>query len=225
MAESTSVVIRGWTPALSMKFSKGSMSLQFGNIGQRCQWIDGVRLAACRDSSEVGEYHQVTTLEKFVDMVKDTSTCGNYLDAKDVNPSPPTWVTPLLDSTVAWNHTLHLTFTQNAKKNKGKAPVTMVEQRAPSTIRSATWTSQGWRLVTHPGFVTFPHHDCCGMGTYVIGNCGAKIWGVIRPKRDICPNSLKNLGSIFRLATTLDNQGIFSDADVATVCLEEGDVM
>lgn len=37
MAHSTSVVVRGWNPVLSMKLSKEFMALHFGSLGQRCQ--------------------------------------------------------------------------------------------------------------------------------------------------------------------------------------------
>lgn len=227
MAHSTSVVVRGWNPVLSMKLSKEFMALHFGSLGQRCQWVDGVLLAANREAEEEFpvHFHQTTTLKTFVDLVQDTTTCGNFLDGKDISPSPPMWVTPLLDSTVAWNQTMHLGFTQKVQ-NKRKTPLPVViKAEGPTVIRSPTWSSQGWRLVTHPGYVTFPHHDCCGMCTYVIGMSGAKIWGVIRPKRDACPQDLQGLYKVFYDATDMCPQGTFAHADVATVCLERGDIM
>ena len=225
MARSTSVVVRGGNPSLSTNFSKASMELQFGSLGQSCEWVDGVLFAIKREAVNDIPFHRTTTLKDFVDCVEDTTTCGNFLDSKDLNPSVPMWMTPLLDSTVAWNQTMHLKFTQKAKKNKKSSPSVVIEPGGPSVIRSPTWTSQGWRLVTHPGFVTFPHHDCCGMCTYVIGTSGAKIWGVIRPKRDSCPKDVEGLSDAFHAATDLRPQGTFSGADVATVCLEKGDIM
>ncbi|KAG6370433.1 hypothetical protein JVT61DRAFT_12048 [Boletus reticuloceps] len=100
-----------------------------------------------------------------------------------------------------------------------------LEQALPKVIHSGTWTSQGWRLVSHPGYITLPHHDCCGMGTYVIGNAGAKIWAVMRPKCDICPSSLKGLKNHLAIAAEIDKEGVFSEMDIATICLEEGDMM
>lgn len=223
LSQSTTVVIRGWTPALSLRFSKPFMALHFGNLGQRCQWVDGILVAANRESSDTIPVHRTTTLNAFIDEVDNPSTCGNFLDGKDTTPSVPAWAAPLLDSTSAWNHTMHLRFTQKPKKKK--VPKVTVEESGPTSIRAATWTSQGWRLVTHPGYVTFPHHDCCGMATYVIANVGAKVWAVMRPKRTLCPDSLEGLSEVFHRAITLSREGTFSEADVATVCLEEGDVM
>ena len=161
-------------------------------------------------------------MEKFVDLIKDTNTCGNFLDGKDTNPVIPMWATPLLHSTTAWNNTMHLRFSQKLYR---KVPHVVIQRSAPTAIRSTTWSSQGWRLVTHPGFLTMPHHDCCGMCTYVIGNSGAKIWAVMRPKRKLCPDSLESLHEVYTSAADFSEEGTFCNADIVTVCLEEGDVM
>ena len=227
MSQSTSVVIRGWTPQLRLRLTKPSMALQFGDLGFRCLWVDGSVIAANMNVEPKNQkpYHKVTSMSKFIELVEDATVCGNFLDGKDMNPSPPTWVKPLLDSTIAWEHTVHLRFLKEANSKKTE-PALQFEEVSPTVIRSATWSSQGWRLVTHPGFVTLPHHDCCGMGTYVIGNAGAKLWGVMRPKRNVCPSSLRDLGKCLNQATDMSlEEGRFSKADVATVCLEEGDVM
>ncbi|KAG8214274.1 hypothetical protein J3R82DRAFT_9218 [Butyriboletus roseoflavus] len=223
LAESTTVVVRGCTSGMRLRFSKGSMGLQFGDLGQRCQWVDGVLYAADQDLPESQGIHKTTSLQRFIDLVQDTTTCGNFLDGKDLNPSTPTWATPLLHSSIAWNHTMHVRFTKAPRKKK--EPILKVEERGPHVIRSSTWTSQGWRLITHSGFVTFPHHDCCGMGTYVVGNAGAKIWAIMRPKRDRCPADLEELSSVLRTSTTLSEDGTYPGSDVVTICLEEGDVM
>ena len=73
-----------------MKFLKCSMALHFGGLGNRCQWIDGVQLATARHAEVEQSFHQVTTMERFLDLIEDTNTCGNFLDAKDMNPSLPT---------------------------------------------------------------------------------------------------------------------------------------
>ena len=232
IAQSTAVVIRGCAPALRLRLSKTLMALQFGDLGQRCQWLDGVLLAKAMDSSDGTRktVHRITTLDAFMDLVPDTTTCGNYLDGKDLNPIPPAWVSPLLDSTIAWNQTMHLRFVPkpnakpNAKKNK-QAPSYMVEEGGPSVIPADTWSSQGWRLVTHPGYLTPAHHDCCGMCTYVVGNSGAKLWAVMRPKSNVIPSSLDRLSNVLKGAVKQSEGGTFSEADIATVCLEEGDIM
>ncbi|KAG9309152.1 hypothetical protein JVU11DRAFT_10862 [Chiua virens] len=223
LRESTSVVVRGWTPELSMTLSKQNMLNRFGDLGQRCQWVDGSIVAANRESETTVDVHKTTTLKQFVDLTESPQVCGNFLDSKDVNPNHPWWIDPLMDSTMAWNQTLYLRLTQTS--NKRNEPRLNVTTEGPFFVPAATWSSQGWRLVTHPGFVTFPHHDCCGLCTYVVGNLGAKIWGIIRPKRTLCPTSCENLKKVFDQAAWPSQGTFFSDADVATICLEEGDVM
>lgn len=181
MSQSTSVVVRGWTTELSLRLSKASMALQFGDLRFHCQWVDATLLTASRGIDEPIPYHKKTMLEIFVELAEDPTTCGNFLDGKDMNPTPPMWSKPLLDSTITWEHTMHLRFTQQAGLKK-KVPALLCEEAPPSLIHSATWSSQGWRLVTHPRYLTLPHHDCCGMGAYVVGNTRAKIWAIMRPK-------------------------------------------
>ncbi|KAG6372927.1 hypothetical protein JVT61DRAFT_6961 [Boletus reticuloceps] len=60
---------------------------------------------------------------------------------------------------------------------------------------------------------------------YVVGNDGAKMWAVIRPKRDVCPKSLEGLSEVLDTTATLSSEGLFLDADIAMVCLERGDTM
>ncbi|KAG6371345.1 hypothetical protein JVT61DRAFT_9541 [Boletus reticuloceps] len=121
MAQSTSVVIRGCTPQIRLRFSKASMALQFGNLAQRCQWLEGTLLVVNEQEDNPASLvpvHMVMSLENFIDLVTDTAVCGNYLDGKDLNPCPPLWVTPLFDSTNAWNQKMHLRFSQPPKRKK-----------------------------------------------------------------------------------------------------------
>ncbi|KAF8432120.1 hypothetical protein L210DRAFT_3507605 [Boletus edulis BED1] len=129
----------------------------------------------------------------------------------------------LLPPTETSSQEKKLCTTQASTRNKD-LEVEIVEA-APKVIRSRTWSSQGWRLVTHPGYLMLPHHDCCGMGTYVIGNSGTKLWPVMCPKWDVCPSSFKGLLRSLTIASELSLEGKFSDADVTTICLEEGDII
>ncbi|KAG6378035.1 hypothetical protein JVT61DRAFT_13715 [Boletus reticuloceps] len=210
---------------LPLKFSKKSLAHQVSNLRQSCQWIKGTQFAAREEGTEEMSYHEVTTLERFLNLVDDLNICGNFLDSKDVNPSPPTWMGPLLDSTTAWNQTMHLNFTKSKSRSKKKQSEINAQSNGPAMIRSGTWTSQGWQLMTHPGFVTFPHYDCCGVCTYVVGNNGAKIWAVIRPKQGLSPKSLEGLSQALETAALLSPEDHFLDADVAMVCLEREDTM
>ncbi|KAG6369562.1 hypothetical protein JVT61DRAFT_14270 [Boletus reticuloceps] len=38
---------------------------------------------------------------------------------------------------------------------------------------------RGWDLLTHGGFLTYPHHDASGLCTYITVRSGTKIWGYL----------------------------------------------
>lgn len=224
MSRSTSVVIRGWTPQLNLEFSKASIQMQFGgDLGFDCMWVDGLCLASNRDLKETDRqgYHKTTTMAQFIEQAQDTSVCGNFLDGKDMNQTPPIWAKAIFDSSTAWERTAHLKWAKKA----GESEPALFERSAPTVIRSETWTSQGWKLATHAGYLTLPHFDCCGMGTYIIGDAGGKMWATLRPRRKSCPTQLKELQQRLSEATDISKEAKFTMADVATVCLEAGDVM
>ena len=56
--------------------------------------VDGVLWTVDWNSSEVIGTHRTTTMERFVNLVKDPMVCSNFLDAKDMNLSPPMWAMP-----------------------------------------------------------------------------------------------------------------------------------
>ncbi len=43
---------------------------------------------------------------------------------------------------------------------------------------------RSWDILTHGGFLTYPHRDGTGMGTYSYVRTGAKIWVYLRPDID-----------------------------------------
>lgn len=64
----------------------------------------------------------------------------------------------------------------------------LIQQSAPTMIHSTTWSAQGWRLVTHPRFLTMPHHDCCGMNVHICHwQLGSKDVGSHAPKMQTVP--------------------------------------
>ena len=64
----------------------------------------------------------------------------------------------------------------------GQLKVDGTKPAGPQTILYDTWRSQGWDLLSHGGFVTYPHHDASGLCTYVFVRSGAKLWGFFHPK-------------------------------------------
>lgn len=44
-----------------------------------------------------------------------------------------------------------------------------------------SWRMMNWNLLTMSGFVTYPHHDAGGLGSFMSVRDGAKIWTVYEP--------------------------------------------
>ena len=136
--------------------------------------------------------------------------------------TPPLWATPLFQFIAMWNHMMHLWFSQKGKKKDNGVEINV---GGPRMIQAAIWTLQGWRLLKHSRYITFPHHDCCGLCTYVVENAGAKLWVIMCLKKAKYPILLQELIEMFQTATSPSAEGKYSNADIATVCLKEGDVM
>lgn len=55
-------------------------------------------------------------------------------------------------------------------------------ERGPQIVHFDNWRSTGWDVFTHGGFLTYPHHDAGGHGTFSYVRAGAKLWGYIVPE-------------------------------------------
>ena len=167
LAQSKSVVVHGWRELSLLNFLKMSMLMLFGGQHQICSHRDD-------NPTKAQDIHQSMTLKKFFKLFHDVTVCRNFLDVKNMNPVPPLWMKPLLHSTTAWDQTVHLRMTHGWNCNL------VMHEDGPVTIWSATWTSFDWRLVTHSKFLTYLHHNCCGLATYIVSNTGCKIWAVMQ---------------------------------------------
>ncbi|KAG6376671.1 hypothetical protein JVT61DRAFT_1674 [Boletus reticuloceps] len=117
------------------------MSLKFRDPGMQCQWADGCITTTNRDTKKGKEAssHNITSLSEFIEKVEDLNVCGNFLDGKDMNTGTPVWAKPLIDSTITWEHTLHLRFLKQARTRNNDQEV-QIEQYAPEVICSGTWS-------------------------------------------------------------------------------------
>ena len=76
---------------------------------------------------------------------------------------------------------LSITMRDNyATESRGKPkPDLNPKFMGPNVILYDNWKSTGWDLLTHGGFVTYPHHNGAGFCTFVYPRSGSKIWGII----------------------------------------------
>lgn len=82
---------------------------------------------------------------------------------------------------------------------------------------------RGWDLITHGGFLTYPHHDAAGLCTYVTCRSGTKIWGYIDPPS----NWGMKRNDLFRMWDALFDKFATSPArfPIGSLLLEPGDTL
>jgi hypothetical protein len=87
-----------------------------------------------------------------------------------VGPISDALFRPLSDNINAKAATMNNSHLPKTGKNKDKAyyGVQMISGDAEKV--------RGWDLMTHGGFVTYPHHDASGLCTYITVRSGTKIW-------------------------------------------------
>lgn len=82
---------------------------------------------------------------------------------------------------------------------------------------------RGWDLMTHGGFLTYPHHDAGGLCTYVTVRSGSKIWAYIGNRKS-SPSTrqalFKEWDSMFSTFETS-----FGKYQLGAVVLECGDTL
>ena len=94
------------------------------------------------------------------------------------------------------------------------------DRQGPRVVLDDQIRSGGWVLATHGGFITRCHHDAEGFGTFMIFNCGAKLWAIHGLQTD-APTSSKH-----KLFKHFDK--FFDEKEhsvIGTILLERGDIL
>lgn len=83
---------------------------------------------------------------------------------------------------------------------------------------------RGWDLITHGGFLTYGHHDACGLCTYTTPRSGSKIWVYL----GTLDEDEKDLESLFEAWDRLFAEGLemrLPDVPVGALVLRKGDTL
>ena len=75
------------------------------------------------------------------------------------------------------------------------------------------------------GYFTHFHHNCCGLGTYVMGDVKGKVWAILHVKQNACPSLVKERHKCIMNVVELSPDSRFPDTDIAVVCLDAKDIM
>jgi hypothetical protein len=95
----------------------------------------------------------------------------------------------------------------------------------PQVILFDNWRTMGWDLLTHGGFLTYPHHDADGFCTFLYPRSGSKIWGIIRVKSSELPTTRKELFEKFDNIIQVQSPDLDDSCVMGTVLVEENDVL
>jgi hypothetical protein len=112
---------------------------------------------------------------------------------------------------------------KKTKKEKARAEPNP-DFLGPQVMLYDAWRGQGWALLSHGGFVTYPHHDASGLCTYVYPRSGCKLWGYFHPS---VMEANQNRETLFKVFDTLPGalEGTFKEEQLGTILLEEGDIL
>jgi hypothetical protein len=100
------------------------------------------------------------------------------------------------------------------------------EARAPDMVSHDFMALNEWKLVASPCFLTYPHQDAGGFGTWITMDDGLKIWVILRPKTDV-PGALDK-DSLRRLMATdhiLHMEDMKAWVDIFILMLTPGSVL
>jgi len=110
-------------------------------------------------------------------------------------------------------------------KNKKPTGALDKSHQGPQVILYDMWRGQGWDIITHGGFLTYPHHDVSGAVTFITPRSGEKMWGIIKVKGEYSPDNRVDLFEEFD-AILDENSTPSEDRFVmGTILLEEGDML
>ena len=92
------------------------------------------------------------------------------------------------------------------------------------TVSGDSERVRGWDLMTHGGFITYPHHDACGLCTYVTPRSGSKIWVYLDTMNSSSANRtslFKDWDDIFMASVSMS----VPDVPLGALVLQRGDTL
>jgi hypothetical protein len=115
-----------------------------------------------------------------------------------------------------------------AKTAKGKTKASNAKPplfAGPKVVLHNQVWSENWVLVTHGRAYTQLHHDAAGLATYVIVNCGAKIWVPSGPPPSTSITTRQELFDAFDLLFLKGCKRPDLERSGGSILLEPGDVL
>ncbi|KAI6016262.1 hypothetical protein BKA83DRAFT_4497885 [Pisolithus microcarpus] len=215
------VLVRGWEPSPSLSFVEEDIGLYRPTLSQQVSVQDAVKRArqqARKSKADLSDVHRTVTLKEFIDLAKNKKECLNLLDLPNTQPEIPIFLRPLSDNVNARSITMNDCYLPREGPDNGK------EFFGVQTIHGDTERLRGWDLMTHGGFLTYPHHDAGGLCTYITVRSGTKVWGYF----NVGTGSTTTRNELFDAwdeILSLDQEMNFNKYPLGVVLLEKGDTL
>ncbi|KAL4066267.1 hypothetical protein V8B97DRAFT_1874785, partial [Scleroderma yunnanense] len=152
----SAVLVCGWEPKPTLNFTVEDIQLYRPTMTQSV-FVQDTALCTLEQDLEgkvdLSKVHNTSTIEKFIQNVNEEKVCMNLLDLPN----------PQLDV---------LIFLLNNGTLQG-----IVQYYKCKAILGDNEKLQGWDLLLHKGFLTYPHHYIGSLCMYVTVRSELKIWG------------------------------------------------
>ncbi|KAI5984120.1 hypothetical protein F5J12DRAFT_899406 [Pisolithus orientalis] len=175
LSRGCAVLVRGWklnNPPLD--FTCEDIRFFHLTISQEVVVQDALKHAEQQEAKggpDMSKVFEVLSRVKFIELADDENTCMNLLDFPNTQPEVPIFLRQLSDNVNAKTMTMNDVYLPHSGKNAGKS------YYGVQVVLGDVKRLRGWDLLTHGGFVTYPHHDAAGLCTYITVQSGSKIWG------------------------------------------------
>ncbi|KAI6115492.1 hypothetical protein EDD16DRAFT_1708643 [Pisolithus croceorrhizus] len=180
LAQGTAVLVHGWRPQQAMEFSLEDIREYRPLLSQMIKWQDAsewVKLFKMPPSAR-SYVNQIVegSLHQFMLALVDQKSCWNCLDLPSLIPEIPPFLRGILDDRMAMMTTRTEAYvTAKGEATKGDCS----GLNGLQLMHFDAWRSCAWDIMTHGGFLTYPHHDATGFLTYSYIQTGAKLWAYI----------------------------------------------
>lgn len=180
LAQGTAVLVHGWEPQQATEFSLEDIGTYRPPLSQTIKWQDAKERAKLLKMPPSARSYAKQIVEgslgQFVLAAADPERCLNCLDLPSLIPDIPPFLRGILDDRMA----LMASGTEAYITGKGEATKGDCSGlNGLQLMHFDAWRSCAWDVITHGGFLTYPHHDATGFLTYSYVQAGAKIWAYI----------------------------------------------
>ncbi|KAI6138056.1 hypothetical protein BKA82DRAFT_4021780 [Pisolithus tinctorius] len=175
LSRGCAVLVRGWKPNNPpLDFTCEDICFFHPTISQEVVVQDALKRAEQQEAKggpDMSKVFEVLSGVKFIELADNENTCMNLLDFPNTQPEVPIFLRQLSDNVNAKTMTMNDVHLPHSGRNAGKS------YYGVQAVLGDVERLRGWDLLTHGGFVTYPHHDVAGLCTYITVQSGSKIWG------------------------------------------------